>query len=250
VIGKDCVLDSGCTVTGSLIFPGSYVGEGLELTHVIVDKNRLINVRFGAAVSISENFILGGTKDPGIGHWLSRVLSQAVAALLLLLLWPVLLITALLLRVGRRGPVVFKKEALRLPAPTDQTQWRTFTLLSFAQDGNDMQKERGSALKHFLLRFLPGLINVAKGNLRIIGVSPRTEEDVKTLSQDWLALYLKTKAGLVSEAYINYGDTPTEDELYTAEAFYSVTAGIGHDLKLLFGYLGRVLKGFAPSPKA
>ncbi len=249
VIGKDCVLDSGCTVTGSVVFPGSYVGERLELTDVIVDKNCLINVRFGAAVSISENFILGGTKDPGIGHGLSGVLSQGVAALLLLLLWPVLLATALVLRVGRRGPVVFRKEALRLPAPTDEAQWRTFTLWRFAQDGNGMQKGRGSALGHFLLRFLPGLISVAKGNLRIIGVSPRTEEEVKSLSHDWRALYLKTKAGLVSEAYINYGDAPTEDELYTAEAFYSVASGIGHDLKLLFTYLGRIFYGFPPSAK-
>jgi hypothetical protein len=90
---------------------------------------------------------------------------------------------------------------------------------------------------------------VAKGDLRIIGVSPRTEEEVKALSQDWRALYLKTEAGLVSEAYINYGDTPTEDECYTAEAFYSVVSGPGHDLKLFFLYLGRVLKGFAPFVK-
>jgi lipopolysaccharide/colanic/teichoic acid biosynthesis glycosyltransferase len=172
-----------------------------------------------------------------------------VATLLLLLLWPVLLATALVLRVVRRGPVVFRKEALRLPAPTDPAQWRTFTLLSFAQDGNDMQKEHGSALKHFLLRFLPGLISVAKRNLRIIGVSPRTEKEVKALSQDWRALYLKTKAGLVSEAYINYGDAPTEDERYTSEAFYSVASGFGHDLKIFFAYLGRILKGFPPSAK-
>jgi len=249
VIGNDCVLDSGCTVTGSLIFPGSYVGEGLELTDVIVDKNRLINVRFGAAVSISESFILGGTSGPGIAHWLSRIFSQGIAVLLLLLAWPIILATSLVLRVVRRGPVVFKKEVIRLPSPTDETQWRTFSLLSFVRDNEDTQKESANALKHLFLRFLPGLINIAKGNLRFIGVSPRTKEEVKALSQDWRALYLETKSGIVSEAYVNYGDTPSEDELYAAEAFYSVTSGIGHDFKLLFGYLGRVLKAFAPSPK-
>jgi len=249
VIGKGCVLDADCTVIGSVVFPGSYVGEGLELNDVIVDKNCLINVRFDTTVSISENFILGGTSGPGIGQWLSRVFSQGIALLLLLVSWPVILATALVLSLVRRGPVVFKKEAIQLPAPTDEAQWHTFSLLSFARDNKDEGRGGRSSLKHLFLQFLPGLINIAKGNLRFVGVSPRTKEEVKALSQDWRALYLKTKPGIVSEAYVNYGDTPSEDELYAAEAFYSVTAGIGHDFRLLFGYLGRVLKAFVPSPK-
>ena len=250
VIGKDCVLDSGCTVTESVVFPGSYVGEGLELTDVIADKNCLINVRFGAAVSISESFILGGTSGPGMGRWLSRIFSQGIAVLLLLVSWPVILATALVLRIGRRGPVVFKKEAVRLPTQTDETQWQTFRFLSFAQDDGGIHKEVGSALKHLFLQFLPGLISIAKGKLCFIGVDPRTKEEVKALSQDWRALYLGSKPGVVSEAYVNYGDAPTEDELYAAEVFYSVSSGVGHDFKLLFGYLSRVLKAFVPSRKA
>ena len=250
VIGKDCVLDSGCTVKDSAVFPGSYVGEGLELVDVIVDKNCFINVKLGAAVCMSEDFILGRTSGPGMGQWLSRVFSQGTALLLLLLLWPGILVTALVLCIGRRGPVVFKKEAIRLPTPTDETQWRTFSLWSFAEDKEKMHKDGGSALKPLFLRFLPGLISIAKGDLRFIGVDPRTKEEVNALSQDWRALYLGSKPGVVSEAYVNYGDAPTEDELYASEVFYSVTSGIGHDFKLLFGYLGRVLKAFVPSPGA
>jgi len=246
VIGKDCVIDSGCTVTDSVVFPGSYVGEGLELANVIVDKNRLINVRYGAAVSISESFILGGISGPGIGQGLSKILSQGIGVLLLLVTWPVILLT-LLVSVVKRGQVVFKKEAIRLPAPIDPAQWRSFNLLSFAQDNEDMKKEGGSAVRHLFFRFLPGLISIARGHLRFVGVSPRTREEITALSRDWRELYLKTKPGIISEAYVNYGDTPTEDEVYTAEVFYSVTAGIGHDCRLLFGYLGRVLKTFVPS---
>jgi hypothetical protein len=139
VIGKDCVLDSDCTVTNSLIFPGSYVGEGLELDEVLVDKNRLINVKFGAAVSISESFILGGLSKAHLGQWFAGIFSRFAAACLLLVLWPFLLATALLLKVGRRGPVLFKKEAVRLPVQTDEALWQTFGWLSFAPD----RKERG-----------------------------------------------------------------------------------------------------------
>ena len=248
VIGKDCVIDSGCTVTESIVFPGSYVGESLELADVIVDKNCLINVKFGAAVSISESFILGETSGPGIGQGLSRILFQGIAVLLLLVTWPVILATFLVLCIVRRGQVVFKKEAIRLPAPIDPAQWRSFNLLSFAQDKEDIKKGGGSAIKHLFFRFLPGLISIARGHFHFVGVSPRTREEIMALSWDWRELYLKTKGGIVAEAYVNYGDTPTEDEVYTAEVFYSVISGIGHDCRLVFGYLGRVLKALLPSP--
>ena len=244
VIGKDCVLDSGCTVTGSLIFPGSYVGEGLELDEVLVDKNRLINVRFGAAVSISEGFILGGLSKAHLGPWFARIFSRFAAACLLLVLWPFLLATALVLKLGRRGPVLFKKEAVQLPAQTDEVLWRTFGFLSFVPD--DKKGGKGGAIRHFFLRFLPGLINIVKGELRFVGVLPRTRDEIKTLPKDWQALYLNSKPGVITEAFINYGAFPTEDELYTSEVFYSVSAGIGHDFRLLLGYLGRLL-GFSSS---
>ena len=246
VIGKDCVLDSGCTVTNSLIFPGSYVGEGLELDEVLVDKNRLINVKFGAAVSISESFILGGLSKAHLGQWFAGIFSRFAAACLLLVLWPFLLATALVLRVGRRGPVLFKKEAVRLPVQTDEALWRTFGWLSFAPDPK--KRGKGGAIRHFFLRFLPGLINVVKGELRFVGVKPRTRDEIKTLPKDWQALYLNAKSGIITEAFINYGAFPTEDELYTSEVFYSVSAGIGHDFKLLSDYLGHLL-GFSSGEK-
>ena len=246
VIGKDCVLDSGCTVTGSLIFPGSYVGEGLELDEVLVDKNRLINVRFGAAVSISESFILGGLSKAHVGQWFAGIFSRFAAACLLLVLWPFLLATALVLKLGRRGPVLFKKEAVRLPVQTDETLWRTFGCLSFVPDDKQGEKGGAGAIRHFFLRFLPGLISIVKGELRFVGVKPRTRDEIKALAKDWQALYLNSKPGVITEAFINYGAFPTEDELYTSEVFYSVSAGVGHDFKLLSGYLGLLL-GFSSS---
>jgi len=244
VIGKDCVLDSGCTVTGSLIFPGSYVGEGLELDEVLVDKNRLINVKFGAAVSISESFILGGLSKAHLGQRFTGIFSRFAAACLLILLWPFLLATTLVVKLGRHGPVLFKKEAVRLPVQTDETLWRTFGCWSFVPDSKEGQE--GGAIRHFFLRFLPGLINIIKGELRFVGVKPRTRDEIKALARDWQALYLNSKPGIITEAFINYGAFPTEDELYTSEVFYSVSAGIGHDFKLLSGYLGRLL-GFSSS---
>lgn len=247
VVGHDCVLDTRCTVEDSVIFPGSYVGEALELANVIVDKNRLINVQIGAAVTVADNFILGSLTERRLQPWLAGIFSQLVALALLAVTWPLLVLTALWLKLTRPGPVLHKKEVVRLPAPSEETGWRTFSLWSFCPDGATEGARRlctGSGLSDFFLHFLPGLINVARGELRFVGVPPRRREEIGALSQDWQALYLRAKAGLVTEADVHCGANPTDDELYAAEAFYSVTAGFRHDLKLLLGYMGRILTGF------
>jgi lipopolysaccharide/colanic/teichoic acid biosynthesis glycosyltransferase len=243
VIGGDCVLDSRCIVSNSLIMSGSYVGEALELSDVIVDKNRLVNVRVGAAVSISDAFILGSIQDTHFKRYFSGVFSRLTAALLLLVFWPALLLTALCLKLFRRGPVVHRTEALRLPTTTEKSEWRTFDLCSFVPGGSD-----AAGLRRLLLAFLPALINVAKGELRFVGVAPRTPAEIDGLPDDWKALYLRSKPGIVTEAFVNYGVTPTEDDLYTAEAFYAAAAGLKHDLKLLRRYFGRIPKDSISSP--
>jgi lipopolysaccharide/colanic/teichoic acid biosynthesis glycosyltransferase len=106
-----------------------------------------------------------------------------------------------------------------------------------------------SPLRDFFLRFLPALINIAKGELSFVGVQPRTKGEILNLPHDWQNLYLRTKAGIITEAYVYYGENPTKEELYSAEAFYAVTAGIQHDLKLLIHYFGCMLGSFSPNKK-
>ena len=99
--------------------------------------------------------------------------------------------------------------------------------------------------RHFFLRFLPALVNVARGELRFVGVHPRSKEEIQALPRSWRALYLRTKAGIVNEAFIHYGANPTEDEEFAAEGFYSAHAGLRYDLKLLKQYFKGVLNPFS-----
>ncbi len=166
------------------------------------------------------------------------------ALLLLALLWPMILLTALWLKLKQRGPVLHKYEAVTLPADSDPALWRTYERWSFSP----AYESAPGGLKAFFLGFLPALVNVAKDELRFVGVRPLSRREIKALPHDWQTLYLKSKAGIVIEAYINYGAHPTEDELYSSEAFYSVTASFTHDLKLLAGYLARIIgETFRPS---
>ena len=245
-IGSGSVLDSGCFVENAAIFPNTYVGDGLELTDVLVDKNRLINIRHNTFVSISENFILGGVSASDLGFRFRTAVSQVTAVILLLLLWPLLLVMPPLLKLFRRGPAIFKKQAIRLPTESDDAFWHTFNFRSFAPHDTSLvgksDKSKHGALRHFFLYFVPALLLVARGNLHFVGVQPRSREEIEALDSDWQELYLKSKAGIITEAYINYGDHPTEDEIYTSEVFYATTTGLGHDFKLFMTYVRRMFR--------
>ena len=130
-----------------------------------------------------------------------------------------------------------------MPAQPDMALWRTFSLISFlgnvSSEGvlaqnNDTSIRRivmhRVGWRDLFLRFVSALINVAKGELRFVGVIPRTVNEVKKLSQDLKSIDLKSKAGIVSDAHVNFGPQPTEDELYVAESFYAVSSGLKYDL--------------------
>jgi lipopolysaccharide/colanic/teichoic acid biosynthesis glycosyltransferase len=129
---------------------------------------------------------------------LTNIFSRLMACVLILICWPLMLLTALYLKLFRQGPVFYKREVISLPADIDDKLWRTFKLCSFSSSGN---AHEGRATTDFFLRFLPTLISVARGELHFVGVRPRSRAEIKSLPPDWQALYLKAKAGAVAEAF-------------------------------------------------
>jgi lipopolysaccharide/colanic/teichoic acid biosynthesis glycosyltransferase len=246
VLGKDCVLDGHCTVINSVVFPGSYVGEGLELADVLVDKNRLISLRLGGAVDVSDNFLLGSIAERHLSRWFGRALARAAALAALLLASPLLLALALCLKLFRRGPVLYRKDAVRLPAAAEEVAWGTFPIWSFSPipAGGAGAWGRGlCSLRGLVLRFLPALVSVVRGDLTLVGVPPRTSDEVKQLPHDWKALYLRARAGIVTEASVRPAADFTDDDLYASDAVYAACAGWAYELKLLARYLIRSVFG-------
>ncbi len=243
VVSHNCVLDEHSQLTRSLIMPGSYVGQGLELDGVLVDRNCLVNVGAGAATLVKEDFIIGTVESGKVHHLLADAFSRLLALALLLVLSPALLLTALALKLARRGPVLNRLRTVRLPADADETLWRSCDLLSFRLPG-EAGKDRSSC--EFIRGWLglPSLWNVAMGQLSFVGVPPRTTEEVRNLPADWRALYLTGKSGIVTEALANFGLTASEDERYSSEAFYCVQSGAWHDLCLIGRHvLNRIMPG-------
>jgi hypothetical protein len=241
-VGQNSIIGNGSAVSGSVVFPGSYIGENLDIVDSLVDRNTLVNARIGAEISLSEDFMLGSlspkeTRAPGRA-------SQA-AALLTLPLWLPLLIVVL--AWGKMNSRYSRKiAAVQLPASSDN--WQTFTFADYR--GSETGKSpagRTVCWPDFFWCFLPNLPAVLRGRLSLVGVRPRTKVEIQNLSPDWQALYIKGKVGIITEAQVNYGFNPTRDELYSAETYYTVKASVWYDLKIAARYVGQLF-GIIPRP--
>jgi lipopolysaccharide/colanic/teichoic acid biosynthesis glycosyltransferase len=236
VIGPNCIVSDHAIVVNSLVASGTFVGEGLELDSVIVDRNRLLNVRLQTSILTSEAFLLSGLTERTRARGLSRFGSALIAFIFLVFLWPLLLVTLLIVLLTRRGSIL-PFAAIQIPTDNDPANWRSGTMQHLHVHGS-----RGK-LADFFYRFLPGLLSVLRGDLFLVGVQPRTREQILALSPDWRSLYLGTKAGLITEAAVMFGPDATEDEIYTAEAFYSATESLGHDCRLVGLWFLRLITG-------
>lgn len=238
VIGNDCLIDQSSTVTDTVIFAGSYVGQALELSHSIVDRNRLVSVKAATEIVVADNFILGSFVERDLLRLAKRMRSRIIAGLFAILLSPLLLLTWLWRKVTSKGPAIQRKSVAQLPM-SDESNYVTYQLITFCPSPE--YHRQGGGAHEFFLHFLPGLLNAALGHLTLVGVAPRGVREIDSLPHDWKQLYLGSLAGLITEAYVVHGVAPSEDQLYSAEAFYAATASAPHDAALVLGYVARLL---------
>jgi lipopolysaccharide/colanic/teichoic acid biosynthesis glycosyltransferase len=243
-VGRDCVIDRQAALTNSVILPASYVGEGVEAEDALVDRDRLARCHPGGLLRLDEQVPVASLTESSFPRRVRKALSMGLGLCLLLLAAPVLLLTALWLKLRRGGRVLHTRRVVSLPAFRRGGCRATFGLWSFS-----MPRQRGvrdsadeAGWRHLFLDFLPSLVNVARGDLRLVGLPPRTPEEVEQLGPDWQALYLRDKAGIVSEMLLHPNDL-AEEEAYALEGVYAVAGGPLRDLGLLTRYLLRLLFG-------
>ncbi len=242
VVGARSIIDARTVAENTVVFPGTYVGEALELQDVIIDRNCLVNVRLDSGATVADSFILGAASGVRVGDWLHRLAERIAALVLLLLLWPLGLI-ALAVAVARGGGVRTLL-AVRTPAEQQPASWTTFPQWYIATSP-DTDSAAGGRLARICGWFVPGLLRVILGGVSLVGMPVRGKKELLCLDEGWRTLCLSSKLGLITEAEIaGVADNP--DLHYTADAFYAARPGVAHDLYLLAQYFlgaGRTLPG-------
>lgn len=164
---------------------------------------------------------------PSIGHasaLIKRMIDITGAAILLLILLPVLVIAAALIRLDSQGPVFFRQTRLGLGGrPFDVLKFRTMTVLENGKrvvqaTRNDPRITRvGAILRKTSIDELPQLLNVLKGEMSLVGPRPhaRAHDEYYALRIPGYAARQSVKPGITGWAQINglRGETPTLDSM-------------------------------------
>ncbi|PPD47196.1 MAG: hypothetical protein CTY16_07780 [Methylobacter sp.] len=223
VIGDNVIIDRRASIENTVILPHSYIGELVQLRNAIVRGNELIRVDNGAVLKITDTFLLADLTSSPINKGLGEVYNRLAGLVLLLLSLP-LWVLAVLLVLLQRPAAPFSKQLLRgnkiklddfgLPQRAEFTAWTCNVSVP-------------------VLRYLPRVLAVVGGDLRLVGALPVTVEAALQRTEEWEKFADQAPAGLLGPTQLAIpADAPDEEKLM-GDSFYWANFSIRHDFRYL-----------------
>lgn len=179
-------------------------------------------------------------------RFIKRPLDFIIALLALIILSPVLLITALLVRMKLGSPVLFTQnrpgrncEIFKLYKFRSMTDKRDEEGHLLPDD--DRLPPFGRKLRSTSLDELPELINILKGDMSIVGPRPLLVEYLPYYSEEENHRH-DVRPGLTGMAQVNGRNTITWEQKFAWDVKYVNKITFLVDLKIFFQTIGKTLK--------
>ncbi len=178
--------------------------------------------------------------------WLKRLTDFLGAFIGLIILSPLMIFIALLVRVNMGAPVLFRQERPGLHGrPFILYKFRTMRDMRDAEGRllpDEMRLTRlGRILRSTSLDELPELFNVLKGEMSLIGPRPLLMEYLDRYTPEQARRH-EVKPGVTGWAQVNGRNAITWEEKFKLDVWYVDNWNLGLDLKILGLTLIKVLK--------
>jgi len=219
---------------------GIAVEEGIEAYERLSGKL--------AVESVVPSYLIfsGDFQKPRWQMALHRTISLIVAAVGLLLTWPLMGMTALLIKLDSKGPLFFVQERVGF-------RERIFRLVKFRTmyDMRDNSTESvwdrdvdsrltrvGRWIRRFYLDELPQFINIVKGDMDLVGPRPEMACNVAEMTEKipYYTLRHVVRPGLTGWAQIKHGYSVNEGDVTEKiryDLYYIKPMSLWLDLKIL-----------------
>jgi len=190
------------------------------LSQTLVDVRLVVDAPSMSALTLTTTQIDGVTiiglrESPhfGLNVVVKRVMDFVLSLLALIVLSPVMIVVAILVKLTSPGPIFFRQERCGLNGkPFQMLKFRSMRVDAEAQSGPVWCKENdprrtafGSFIRKTSLDELPQLINVLKGDMSLVGPRPERPvfiEKFKNTIPNYMARHA-VKAGITGWAQIN-----------------------------------------------
>ena len=175
---------------------------------------------------------------------IKRPLDLGLSLFALILLWPVMLVTAFLVRINIGKPVIFKQERPGLGG-------RIFTILKYRtmtderdNDGHLLPDEArltpfGTLLRKTSLDELPELINIIKGDMAIVGPRPLLTKYLPYYNEKEKHRH-DVRPGLTGLAQVSGRNTLSWDKRFEADIEYADNITFMMDLRIIMKTVKKV----------
>lgn len=176
--------------------------------------------------------------------YIKRILDFTLSLIALIVLSPILLITAILVRIKLGSPVIFKQQR---PGKNE----KIFTLYKFRtmtdkkdEEGNLLpDSERltkfGKLLRSTSLDELPELVNILKGDMSIVGPRPQLVRDMVFMTEVQRKRHI-VRQGLTGLAQVNGRNNVTWEEKINYDLQYIEKITFLGDVKIILKTVGKV----------
>ncbi len=195
-----------------------------------------------------------------MGYRGKRIFDLVLTVPALVLLSPVLVTIALLVRIKLGSPILFRQQRPGLYG-------RPFTLLKFRTmtdahdaDGNLLPDEQrltsfGQFLRRTSLDELPELFNVLKGDMSLVGPRPLLMQYLDRYTPQQMRRH-EVKPGITGWAQVNGRNALTWEQKFALDIWYVDHLSLWLDLKIILLTIWKVLRregisreGFATMPE-
>lgn len=233
-------------------------GRRLELLMLRGPRGFCFLPSLGEALLAGERFRLLGDRPVtevsmrgayGAGALAKRIFDIAGAAILLLTIAPLLLVTALLILLTNGRPIFLRQERvgcngrrfgmwkLRTMHPTGLTH-RAF-------EGDERMTPLGRLLRRYRLDELPQLFNVLTGDMSLVGPRPEVGEiaDAITAELPAFALRLFARPGIAGLAQVSAEYDQSAETKLTYDLQYLCSWSIALDVRILMQAVATALSG-------
>lgn len=178
--------------------------------------------------------------------YIKRILDVVLSLVALIVLSPIMLIVAILVRIKLGTPVIFKQKRPGLNE-------KIFTMYKFRTMTDKRDKfgellpdsERltkfGKLLRSTSLDELPELWNIFKGDMSIVGPRPQLVKDMVFMNEEQIKRHI-VKPGLTGLAQVNGRNNITWEDKFEFDLIYINNITFINDFKIIFKTILKVLK--------
>lgn len=187
---------------------------------------------------------------------IKRAFDITASAIGMIVLSPLLVLIAILVKFSSRGPIFYSQERIGLYGlPFKIYKFRT--MIDHAEEGLSPQltadddpriTRTGRLLRKYRLDELPQLWNILRGDMSIVGPRPERSYFIEQIMKEapYYCLLYKVRPGLTSWGPIRVGYTDTMDKMIerlNCDIVYIENMSLLLDLKILFFTIGVIIKG-------